>query len=257
DSSINFITAHDGFTLADLVSYNEKHNDENAEENRDGMNDNDSWNCGVEGPTNDPEVLTLRQRQMRNAIVLLMFSQGVPMLLMGDEMGRTQNGNNNTYCHDSEMNWLDWNLLKTNAAFFRFVKNCITFRHLHPVLRNREYFQQQDYLGVGYPDISWHGVKADKPEWEDYSRTLAFMLCGKYAKGATEIDDFVYVAMNVHWEPHGFELPKLPFGMNWYVFANTNMQPPEDIWEPGTEPMLKEQSWVMVGERSVLVLIGR
>ncbi|MFM7427038.1 MAG: glycogen debranching protein GlgX, partial [Elainella sp.] len=157
DSSLNFITAHDGFTLADLVSYNHKHNEANGEENRDGSNENDSWNCGVEGFTNDPEILELRRRQMRNAIAILMVSQGVPMLLMGDEMGRSQNGNNNTYCHDSELNWLDWNLLRVNAAFFRFVKNCIAFRHRHPVLRNREYFRHEDYLHVGYPDISWHG----------------------------------------------------------------------------------------------------
>lgn len=257
DSSLNFITAHDGFTLADLFSYNQKHNEANAEDNRDGANDNESWNCGVEGPTSDRTILALRRQQMRNAIAILMVSQGVPMLLMGDEVGRSQNGNNNTYCHDSEINWLDWNLLKTNAAFFRFVKNCIAFRHAHPILRNREYFQQQDYLHVSYPDISWHGTEANNPDWSEHCRTLAFMLCGKYAKGGTESDDFIYVAMNVHWESHSFELPKLPIGMKWHVFINTAMRPPEDIWEPDSEPMLQEQSWMMVGDRSVVVLVGR
>jgi isoamylase len=256
DSSLNFITAHDGFTLADLVSYSHKHNQSNGEENRDGSNDNDSWNCGVEGFTNDPEILALRRRQMRNAIAILMVSQGVPMLLMGDEMARSQNGNNNTYCHDSELNWLDWNLLRVNAAFFRFVKNCVAFRNRHPVLRNREYFRHQDYLHVGYPDISWHGQKANQPDWSD-AYTLAFMLCGKYVKGNHLPDDFIYVALNSHWEAHSFELPRLPIGMKWHVFVNTSMEPPEDVWEPGSEPLLQEQAWFLLGPRSVVILVGR
>jgi glycogen operon protein len=257
NSSINFITVHDGFTLADLVSYDQKRNEENGEENRDGSNENDSWNCGVEGLTDSPEIISLRHRQMRNAIAILMMSQGIPMILMGDEMGRSQNGNNNAYCHDSELNWLDWNLLKTNAALFRFVKNCIAFRHAHPSLRNREYFQQRDYLQVGYADISWHGLKPYQPDWSDQCYTLALMLCGKYAKGGLEIDDFIYVALNAHWQPHCFDLPKLPIGMRWYIFANTAMQPPEDIWEPGSEPILQNQNSILVGDRSVIVLVGR
>ncbi|MCU0524494.1 MAG: glycogen debranching protein GlgX [Elainella sp. Prado103] len=257
DSSVNFITAHDGFTLADLFAYDCKHNEANGEDNQDGMNDNDSWNCGAEGVTHDPEILALRRRQMRNAIAILMVSQGVPMLLMGDEVGRSQNGNNNTYCHDSALNWFDWSLLKTNAAFFRFVKNCIAFRHAHPILRNPIYFQQQDYLNVGYPDLSWHGVKAYQPDWSDYCRTLAFMLCGKYTQADHGYDDFVYVAMNVHWEGHHFELPHLPTGMKWHVFVNTAMPSPEDIWEPGTEPELQDQSTFLVGARSTIVLVGR
>ncbi|NJO43097.1 MAG: glycogen debranching protein GlgX [Cyanobacteria bacterium CRU_2_1] len=257
DSSVNFITAHDGFTLMDLVSYNEKHNEANGEENQDGANDNESWNCGEEGITTDPEVNALRWRQMRNAIAILMVSQGVPMILMGDEMGRTQYGNNNAYCHDSELTWLDWNLLETNAAFFRFVKNCIAFRNLHPALRNHQYFRNEDYMGSGYADITWHGVNAWEADWDDDCHTLAFMLCGKHAKGGTAKDDFIYVAMNMHWEAHGFGLPKLPIGMKWHIFVNTFMQPPEDSWDPKSEPALAEQTWVMVGERSVVILVGR
>jgi glycogen operon protein len=256
-SSINFITAHDGFTLTDLVSYNEKHNESNGENNQDGDNHNESWNCGAEGPTTDVEVNTLRRRQIRNAIALLMVSQGIPMILMGDEMGRTQAGNNNAYCHDSELSWLDWNLLKTNAALFRFVKSCISFRHAHPALRSREYFRHQDYMGSGYPDISWHGVEAWHPDWSDETHTLAFLLCGKHAQAGTAQDDFIYVAMNMHWEPHGFQLPKLPPLMQWHVFANTWMQPPDDVYEPGTEPPIAEQNWIMVGARSVVILVGR
>lgn len=256
-ASVNFFTAHDGFTLADLVAYNHKHNEANGENNQDGANDNESWNCGIEGVTTDAAVNTLRRRQMRNAIAMLMVSQGVPMVLMGDEMGRSQDGNNNAYCHDSDLTWLDWNLLKTNAAFFRFFKNCIAFRHAHPILRNREFFRDEDYMGSGYPDISWHGIEVNKPDWSDDTHTLAFMLCGLHAKGGTVRDDFIYVAMNMHWEPHGFQLPKLLPGMKWHIFINTSMQPPEDIWEPGNEPALGEQSWVMVGERSVVILVGR
>ncbi|MBF2000115.1 MAG: glycogen debranching protein GlgX [Synechococcales cyanobacterium M58_A2018_015] len=257
DSSVNFITAHDGFTLADLVSYNHKHNEANGESNQDGMNDNDSWNCGVEGETSDPAVLALRWRQMRNAIAMLMVSQGVPMLLMGDEMGRTQLGNNNAYCHDSELTWLNWTLLETNAAFFRFVQNCIAFRHCHPVLRNRHYARQEDYMGSGYPDISWHGLQVGKPDWADYCRTLAFLCCGKHAKGGTAEDDFIYVAMNMHWQPYDFELPCLPLGMRWRSFVNTALQPPQDCWEPGTEPELADQTRIHVNERSVVILVGR
>ena len=257
DSSINFITAHDGFTLRDLFSYNEKHNEANDEDNRDGTNDNESWNCGVEGETTDPQVIGLRWRQMRNAIAILMVSQGIPMLLMGDEVARTQDGNNNTYCHDSEINWLDWTLLQTHADFFRFVKACIAFRNAHPVLRNREYFRNCDYMGSGYADITWHGVAANEPDWSDYSRTLAFMLCGKHAQGGGNRDDYLYVAMNMHWESHSFELPKLPMHHHWYVFANTALATPEDIREPGKEPILPDQSNLLIGDRSVVILVGR
>ncbi|MEO1187172.1 MAG: alpha-amylase family glycosyl hydrolase, partial [Cyanobacteria bacterium J06636_27] len=138
-ASINFITAHDGFTLADLVSYNHKHNEANDENNNDGENSNDSWNCGVEGWTDNQFINDLRQQQMRNALAILMISQGIPMLLMGDEIGRSKQGNNNTYCHDNELNWLDWTLLEKNANLFKFVKNCIAFRKAHPILRQSQF----------------------------------------------------------------------------------------------------------------------
>ena len=126
------------------------------------------------------------------------------------------------------------------------------------MLRNHQYFQHKDYLNVGYPDISWYSITAQEPNWTDEKcYTLAFMLCGKYIKADVQPDDFIYVAMNVHWESHGFKLPKLPLGMNWHIFVNTAMPSPEDIWEPGSEPMLQEQSWIMLGERSVVVLVGR
>ena len=256
-TSINFITAHDGFTLADLVSYNEKHNEANGENNNDGANDNESWNCGAEGWTDDLGIKALRSRQMRNAIALLMVSQGVPMLLMGDEIGRSKQGNNNTYCHDNELNWLDWTLLEKNADLFRFTKNCINFRRAHPVLRNPWHFQNRDYVGSGYADITWHGPQAWNTDWSENSLTLAFMLCGKHAKQGTVEDNSIYVAMNFHWETHWFKLPELPPGMQWHVSANTAVPTPHDSWEPGNEPLLEDQSGLLVGDRSVVILVGK
>jgi isoamylase len=256
-ASVNFITAHDGFTLADLVSYNQKHNEANGENNNDGSNDNDSWNCGWEGPTDDPEINALRCRQIKNAVAVLMVSQGVPMILMGDEIGRTQRGNNNAYCHDNELSWMDWTLLKSNADLFRFFQNCIAFRKAHAVLRNRTHLRNQDYVGSGYPDISWHGVRAWQPDWAGDSRILAFMLCGKHANNGQSQDNYIYVAMNMHWETHLFELPELPQRMQWHVFANTIMTPPEDICRPGSEPLLKHQQQFLVGPRSVVILVGK
>jgi glycogen operon protein len=256
-TSINFITAHDGFTLMDWVSYNGKHNEANGENNNDGTNDNDSWNCGWEGPTEDPGINALRKRQMKNAVAMLMVSQGVPMILMGDEVGRTQHGNNNTYCHDNELNWQDWNLLKTNADLFKFFKHCIAFRNAHPVLRNRYHFQNRDYAGSGYADITWHGTKAWNADWSPSNRTVAFMLCGKHAKAGTVTDNYIYVAINAHWESHWFEIPGLPPGMQWGVFANTGAPSPEDSWEPGQEPVLENQHGLLLGDRSVVILVGK
>ena len=256
-TSVNFITAHDGFTLMDLVSYNDKHNQANGENNNDGDNSNESWNCGWEGETNDPEIQALRRRQVKNAIALLMVSQGVPMILMGDELGRTKQGNNNTYCHDNELNWLDWQLLETNAELFRFFQQCIAFRKAHPVLRNRQHFQNQDYVGSGYGDITWHGTQAWNADWSDDSRCLAFMLCGKHARQGAIEDNYIYVATNVHWQANWFELPSPPPGLNWHVFVNTSSPSPEDVWQSGTEPKLDDQTGILVGDRSVVILIAK
>ena len=216
-ASVNFITAHDGFTLMDLVSYNSKHNEANGEDNRDGENHNNSWNCGCEGDTDDPEVIALRNRQVKNAITMLMVSQGIPMVLSGDEMGNSQQGNNNAYCQDNEIAWLNWNDQKKHADIFRYFKLMIRFRRLHKVLRYEDHLRLCDYRNLGYPDFSWHGVKAWQPESGYNNLTQAFMLNGQYA----DDDDFIYVAMNMHWEMHGFELPQLPAGLSWRVFANT------------------------------------
>jgi isoamylase len=256
-ASINFITAHDGFTLADLFSYNEKHNWANGENNRDGHSPNYSWNCGWEGETSDPAINQLRRQLMKSAMAILMVSQGIPMILMGDEIGHTRYGNNNAYCQDNDLNWLDWRRVEENDDLFRFVKNIIAFRQAHPSLRRRSHFRHQDYVGSGYADISWHGVEAWNADWSYHSRTLAFMLCGKHAQQGTAQDDYLYVAMNMHWESHHFELPNLPGRRRWRVFANTGMPSPQDICEPGQEILLQQQESFLVGARSVVILVGR
>ena len=256
-ASINFFTCHDGFTLYDSFSYNAKHNEANGEHNNDGANDNNSWNCGVEGETDDPDVIFLRRRQMKNALTILLLSQGVPMILMGDEVGRTQHGNNNAYCHDNETSWLDWTLLEKNADLFRYAKEVIRFRHVHPVLRNRFHYQHRDYVGSGYPDISYHGTRAWHCDWSSYSRVFAFLLCGLHAKQGTVADTPIYVAMNMYWDAVNFQPPPLPEPARWHVFANTGMSPPEDVHSVGQEPVLEDQDNFLLGPRSVAVLVGR
>ena len=258
-ASINFITCHDGFTLADLVSYAAKHNLANGENNRDGANDNNSWNWGHEGPTDNPAVLALRGRMMRNAIAILMVCQGVPMLLMGDEMAHSKHGNNNTYCQDNELSWLDWRQLEEHADLFTFVRRCVAFRKAHPVLRRRYHLHERDMIDSGHPDISFHGPHEGKPDWSPHSRTLAFMLCGLHGvlmPGRTA-DDHIYVAMNMHWEPHTFELPRLRDGRRWHLFADTSRPAPDDSCEPGQERLLRAQRNLPAGPRSVVILVGR
>ncbi len=256
-ASINFITCHDGFTMADLFSYNAKHNEANGEQNNDGANDNYSWNCGVEGETKDVSINALRDRQIKNAFAMLLTSQGVPMLYMGDEMKRTQFGNNNAYCHDSSLNWLDWSLLERHDNIFRFVQKCVEFRKAHPVLRNKHHFQNKDYLGTGKPDITFHGAKAWQPDWSDASRSFAYMLCGGHAKNGYMVDDDMYVAMNMFWEPLWFEIPELDGKRKWHVFLNTGAKEPDDIYDVSREPVLENQHGILLGARSVLVLVGR
>jgi len=251
-ASINFVTCHDGFTLMDLFSYNGKHNEANGEGNRDGGDDNHSWNAGAEGETADPGLLALRKRLIRNAWTLLMMSQGVPMVLMGDEAGRTQKGNNNTYCQDNDLSWFDWGLVEQNADLVRFARNMTAFRSAHPVLRQPGHLTHTDRSGQGYRDLSWHGTRPWAPDWSDSSRTFAFMLSGGHLG-----DNFIYVAANSHWQALEFGLPDLPPGLAWHVAVNTSMPTPEDIAAPGQEPALGGQRGFLVGAYSVIVLVGR
>jgi glycogen operon protein len=252
-ASINFVTCHDGFTLWDLVSYNGKHNEANGEGNRDGSDSNDSWNCGVEGPTGNPAALSLRRRQVKNALAILFLSQGVPMLLMGDECGRTQQGNNNAYCHDGPLTWLDWGLLEANAELFRFCRLMIRFRHQHPILRHSLH-PGGEGSHSHFLEVEWHSTLPGEPDWSPSGRVLAFTLRGR-SNGDAE--DVIYAAMNMYWEGLSFALPGAPQGMRWHVAVNTAMPAPEDAWEPGAERPLAEQGRMLVGGRSVVVLVPR
>ena len=258
-ASVNFLTCHDGFTLRDLFTYNEKRNLANGEENRDGANDNNCWNCGVEGETEDPSINALRARLQRNAMALLFLSQGVPMLSMGDELGRTQNGNNNAYCHDDEWNWLDWTAENQGGEALglkRFVGLMGEFRRRHSQLHRTEYFTGNDVQGCGYPDIGWHGVKPRHPDWGADSRSLAFMIAGNMDQSYGPEADFIYAAFNMWHEPISFGLPKLPSGMRWRLVVDTARPSPDDFHEPGSEQLIADQSTVTLTERSVIVLIG-
>lgn len=257
NASINFITCHDGFTLMDLFSYNEKHNEMNEEDNRDGSDNNYSWNCGWEGPNFEPEIVKLRTKMIKNAITILMISHGVPMLLAGDEFGNSQFGNNNAYCQDNEISWLNWDLINENAEIFNFFQKIIKFRNVHPVLRTSEHFQSQDYLNLGFKDISFHGQKSNLPDYSYESRVLGVLFNGSYAKQGKVKDDDIYIAMNMHWEMKVFELPNIKSGKRWYVFANTWMEKGLDIYEVGNEIMLENQKEIIVGARSIIVLIAR
>jgi isoamylase len=235
-ASVNFITCHDGFTLNDLVSYNGKHNEANGEQNRDGSNDNLSWNCGVEGETGDPVVERLRQRQLRNFAVLLMVSQGVPMILAGDEVRRTQRGNNNAWNQDNEISWLDWDRVAANDPLRRFWKLLIGFRRRHAALR------RDTFLGPG--DVRWHGTLLDSPGWNDgASRVLAFTL-------GTD----VHVILNMDDQTLDFELPAFP-GRAWRRAFDTSLPAPDDASEPGAEPLVAEGSYRALG-RSAVVLVS-
>ena len=202
-ASVNFITAHDGFSLRDLVSYNHKHNLANGEDNRDGMDENLSWNCGWEGASDDPAVKDLRRRQMKNFLSILLLSQGVPMLTMGDEIGHSKAGNNNSYCHDDNINYLDWSALRKNLPLFNFVRHLIALRKAHPVLRRRAYLKHQpaaEPKGSQFAEcISFHGVEPWSPDWSHESRQLAVMFCGAETDDDETAADIVYLALNAYW----------------------------------------------------------
>ncbi|MDX2080637.1 MAG: glycogen debranching protein GlgX [Terrimicrobiaceae bacterium] len=217
-ASINFITAHDGFTLHDLVSYNEKHNEANGEGNNDGDNNNASWNCGAEGPTDDPEVLALRRRQMRNLFTTLLLSQGVPMISGGDEFARTQRGNNNAYCQDNDISWFPWQRTDEQNALTDYVAGLIRFRHEHPVFRRPKFFQGRPIRGLGIKDVMWlnpTGAEMNDEEWETgYSRSIAVIFSGQTMdvrdqRGQPVTDDTFVLLFNAHHEPITFNLPRV------------------------------------------------
>jgi isoamylase len=222
-ASINFITAHDGFTLADLVAYNDKHNEANLEDNRDGTDDNRSWNCGAEGPSDDPEILSLRGRQRRNFLATLLLSQGTPMLLGGDELGRTQHGNNNAWCQDSEISWYDWVESPEQAELREFTRRLIALRRRHPVFRRKDFLRGKQIKGTGAPDVWWFrvdGRKMTNRDWQGGEHVLGMFLNGREIPtpgphGEDIADDSFILLFNAHSEDRAFTLPPARFGKRW------------------------------------------
>ncbi|PIE19510.1 MAG: glycogen debranching enzyme GlgX [Proteobacteria bacterium] len=249
-SSINFITAHDGFTLNDLYSYQGKYNQANGENNRDGHGDNISFNCGHEGETDDPAVQKLRRQQIKNALALLLLSQGVPMLLYGDECRRTQQGNNNAYCQDNELGWFDWRDPTRHADIFRFTKGMIAFRKRHTCLRKSRWLDRERTNARGLPQIAWHGLRLGDPGLDNgFARAVAFTL------GADNHESDLHVMINMYIEPLTFELPRLP-KRDWYRALDTALDDPDDLAEPECEVLIEEASYI-VSPRSVVVLLNR
>lgn len=218
---INHLTSYDGFTLNDLVSYDYKHNEANGEDNKDGTGYNYSWNCGVEGSTRKNAILKLRMKQLKNAFCLLMLSQGTPMFMAGDEFMNSQGGNNNPYCQDNEVTWLNWKRNKRSTELYEYVKSLIALRRSHPVLRMEKEATLLDNRSCGYPDISYHSENAWYPQMDTHIRHVGILLCGYYA-GEGKADDFFYMATNMHWEDHFFAMPKLPKDVEWTYCTDTD-----------------------------------
>lgn len=249
NSCINFLTCHDGFTLYDLYSYNNKHNEANGWDNTDGANDNRSWNCGMEGDTNDPEVLKLRYRMIRNACAILMCSRGTPMFFSGDEFGNTKFGNNNSYCQDNEISWIDWSLLKKNKELFEFFKFMIAYRKKHPVIRKK-----LDNAVCGMEGMHAHDVNADRMEVSQNAKTLAVSFAGYDRKKCK--DDLVYVAVNAYWEEVRITLPNFANHGAWYLSVDTyGDENGKYCYEEGEEIRI-DHEYVMK-PRSIVVFTGR
>lgn len=247
--SVNFVSCHDGFTINDVVSYNSKHNEANGEQGRDGHSDNRSWNCGVEGPSDDPAIEALRNRQVKNLLALNFLALGTPMILMGDEMRRSQGGNNNAYCQDNEIGWLDWSLLERHADIHRFLRGLIRLRLGSDWARGRGRLDLMSVLSRA--DVRWHGVRLNEPDFAEHSRSLATTirgLSGQY---------WIHLIANAYWEPLRFELPLLPgaAGTGWRRIIDTALEPPDDICEWSVAPLIDSMKY-KAAARSVVLLIS-
>lgn len=255
-NSINFITCHDGFTLRDLVSYNQKHNEANAEDNKDGNFDNASWNCGVEGERENAAIGQLRKQQIKNFMCCLFFSAGTPMLLAGDECMRTQQGNNNAYCQDNEISWLNWDWARRHADILDFCRKAIAFRKQYPVLQRGRFFLGRDLDGHNVPDIVWFGADLQRPAWDDpEQRTICYQLDGREAAIAPA-DYLLFVILNAAAEARPVRLPQ-PEGKAWFRIVDTSLLSGEDFLAPGQETRSRIKGSYPVSARSVVVLLGR
>ncbi len=250
-SSINFITCHDGFTLNDLVSYNEKHNFANGEDNRDGCNNNFSYNYGVEGETEQPDILKLRRQQAKNSFAILLLSQGVPMLLAGDEVLNTQQGNNNGYCQDNTLTWFDWGLVEKNADMLRFVQHMIALRKRHKSLMRRRFLTGKRMADKNIPDIQWHGIELNHPQWQDpNAQILAFTLAA-----VDQHESDLHIILNMSADKISMPLPKIPH-KKWHLAADTALSSPNDCIPPNKQPLLKTLNYT-VQPHAVIVFEGR
>ena len=255
--SVNFITSHDGFTLNDLVSYNGKHNEENGEHNRDGSDNNSSFNYGFEGPTTNKNIEKLRTKQIKNIMGTMLLSQGTPMLLAGDEFRRTQNGNNNAYCQDSPMTWINWELKETYSEVFRFVKHAIDFRLHHPAFRRPEFFQGQDFAYNTLPDILWYGEDGKVADWSKINHFIAFRLDGRHAETFADVDDNdFYIMLNSSCQDKTVKIPAAIGGKKWYRVVDTSLPSPEDFLPAGEEEMLNRSVYILPA-RSMAVLLSK
>lgn len=247
---VHYMTEANGFTLADLVSYDRKHNEENGENNLDGNPYNASWNCGTEGKTRKKPVLDLRMKQMKNAFLLSLFTQSTPLLLAGDEFANSQNGNNNAYCQDNATSWLNWNDKDKQKELLDFVKAAITFRKEHSLLHRSSEYTMVDDLACGYPDLSYHSEEPWKCPYDDLTRHFGVLYCGDYSEDTKEKGTFIFLAVNTHWVPHEFVLPKLPKKMKWKMVFDTARKGTSQI-----DLRVKEES-ISVKERSIQVLVA-
>ena len=255
-NSINFITCHDGFTLRDLVSYSEKHNEANLEGNWDGANDNNSWNCGTEGETDDPAVLRLRKQQVKNFACYLLFAAGTPMILGGDEFFRTQRGNNNSYCQDNEISWFDWQEAERHRDVHTFFRKAIALTRRYPVLQCRKFFTGQDRNNSGIPDIQWFGTNLDAPAWEDPEcRTLCYLM-----DGGEEVcgpgNYLLFVILNADFRLQFVHIPDPPEGKQWSRVIDTSLEADADFCDEGQEVFIEPPGYYLANPRSAVLLVA-
>lgn len=252
---INYFADHDGFTMADMVTYEQKHNEANGENNRDGSSQNYTWNCGVEGSTRKKSVRNLRMRQLKNAWLMLLTAQGTPMIYGGDEFCNSARGNNNSYCQDNEVGWVEWNQNKLGSEMLEFVKKCVEFRKAHPILHMQKEPRLLDYKSLGCPDLSYHGERAWYTQMEYNSHVFGAMYCGDYMKKPDGTgDDYIYIAYNMHWDPEVLALPTLPEHGIWKLAVDTSRE--EAFGSRNTEDIIDNQRKLTVPPRCVLILVS-
>jgi glycogen operon protein len=254
--SVNFVTCHDGFTLNDLVSYNEKHNEANKENNLDGTNDNHSMNCGVEGETSDPGILRFRRQMAKNFACVLLFSAGTPMILGGDEFLRTQGGNNNAYCQDNDISWFDWSLADANDDVRRFFERAIALTRRYPILQRRKFLLGRDLDADQMPDITWFGFDLGRPDWNNPTvRALSLMLDGSEEASAAG-DYLLFLILNADPLLQRVALPR-PAGKEWHRIIDTSLPDGQDFLDEGAEILLDPQDHYLANGRSTVLLLGR